>query len=75
MTLKLPPGTKNGATLRVRGRGAARKDGSRGDLLVTVEVLVPKDLEPKALEALEAYREATAAEDPRATLMQAAKGA
>ncbi|MEU8133791.1 molecular chaperone DnaJ [Streptodolium elevatio] len=75
VTLKLPAGTKNGATLRVRGRGAARKDGSRGDLLVTVEVTVPKDLDPKALEALEAYRAATASVDPRAKLMEAAKGA
>ncbi len=75
VTLKLPPGTKNGATLRVRGRGATRKDGTRGDLLVTVEVTVPKDLDAKALEALEAYRAATASEDPRAKLMEAAKGA
>ncbi|MCF2526643.1 molecular chaperone DnaJ [Yinghuangia soli] len=75
VTLKLPAGTKNGATLRVRGRGAARKDGSRGDLLVTIEVTVPKDLDPQALEALEAYRAATASDDPRATLMEAAKGA
>ncbi|MGA4540975.1 molecular chaperone DnaJ [Uniformispora flossi] len=75
VTLKLPAGTKNGATLRVRGRGAARKDGTRGDLLVTVEVLVPQDLDAKALEALEAYRVATSTEDPRAKLMEAAKGA
>lgn len=42
--LKLPPGTPNGRTLRVRGKGVARPDGTRGDLLVSVEVVVPKDL-------------------------------
>ncbi|MET7610017.1 molecular chaperone DnaJ [Streptomyces seoulensis] len=74
VTLKVPPGTPNGRTMRARGKGAARKDGSHGDLLITVEVSVPKDLSGKARDALEAYREATADEDPRAELFEAAKG-
>ncbi|MFD3910829.1 MULTISPECIES: molecular chaperone DnaJ [unclassified Streptomyces] len=75
VTLKLPAGTPNGRTMRARGKGAVRKDGTRGDLLVTVEVVVPKDLDAPARDALEAYRKATADEDPRAELFQAAKGA
>ncbi|MEV4436202.1 molecular chaperone DnaJ [Streptomyces sp. NPDC049555] len=75
VTLKLPAGTPNGRTMRARGKGAVRKDGTRGDLLVTVEVAVPTSLDDKAREALETYREATASEDPRAELFQAAKGA
>jgi molecular chaperone DnaJ len=75
VTLKLPPGTPNGRTLRARGKGATRKDGSRGDLLVTVEVAVPPSVDGKALDALESYREATAEQDPRAELFKAAKGA
>ncbi|MCZ0980227.1 molecular chaperone DnaJ [Streptomyces diastatochromogenes] len=75
VTLKLPAGTLNGRTMRARGKGAVRKDGTRGDLLVTVEVAVPKELDDKAREALETFREATASEDPRAELFQAAKGA
>lgn len=75
VTLKLPPGTPNGRTMRARGKGATRKDGTRGDLLVTVEVAVPSATEGKALDALEAYREATADFDPRAGLFKAAKGA
>ncbi|WP_019888146.1 molecular chaperone DnaJ [Streptomyces purpureus] len=75
VTLKLPAGTPNGRTMRARGKGAVRKDGTRGDLLVTVEVQVPQTLGDKAKEALESYREATAGEDPRAELFQAAKGA
>ncbi|MFB7635952.1 molecular chaperone DnaJ [Streptomyces sp. NPDC056149] len=75
VTLKLPAGTPNGRTMRARGKGATRKDGTRGDLLVTIEVVVPKDLGDQARQALESYREATAGPDPRAELFQAAKGA
>ncbi|MEV6202545.1 molecular chaperone DnaJ [Streptomyces sp. NPDC051771] len=75
VTLKLPAGTPNGRTMRARGKGAVRKDGTRGDLLVTVEVAVPTELDDKAREALETYREATASTDPRAQLFEAAKGA
>ncbi|WP_424212926.1 molecular chaperone DnaJ [Streptomyces sp. BI20] len=75
VTLKLPAGTPNGRTMRARGKGAVRKDGTRGDLLVTVEVAVPDQLSDKAREALESYRDAMAEEDPRAALFEAAKGA
>jgi molecular chaperone DnaJ len=72
VTLKLAAGTANGRTLRVRGRGASRKDGTKGDLLVTVEVVVPDKLSGKAREAVEAFRDATAADDPRAGLIDGA---
>ncbi|MFE2145387.1 molecular chaperone DnaJ [Streptomyces sp. NPDC059456] len=75
VTLKLPPGTPTGRTMRARGKGAVRKDGTRGDLLVTVEVAVPASLSDKAREALEMYRDATESEDPRAVLFESAKGA
>ncbi|MEV5484105.1 MULTISPECIES: molecular chaperone DnaJ [Streptomyces] len=75
VTLKLPAGTPNGRTMRARGKGATRKDGTRGDLLVTIEVLVPGDLSDEAKASLESYREATAGPDPRTELFQAAKGA
>lgn len=54
-TIKIPAGTRSGRTLRVRGQGAPRKGGGRGDLLVTVTIDVPADLtreEKKQLEAL-----------------------
>ncbi|MGH7644393.1 MAG: molecular chaperone DnaJ [Gemmatimonadales bacterium] len=44
VTLKIPAGTESGKTLRVRGRGIARANGRRGDLLVTIDVAVPKGL-------------------------------
>lgn len=70
VTLKLPPGTPNGRTFRVRGKGATKRDGSKGDLLATVEVQVPAHLDPTAREALEAYRTATAGKPLRAGLFE-----
>jgi molecular chaperone DnaJ len=69
VTVKLPPGTPSGRTLRVRGRGVKRKDGTSGDLLVSVNVAVPQKLDAAAREAVEAYAAATALEDPREGLM------
>ncbi|AYY15177.1 molecular chaperone DnaJ [Actinobacteria bacterium YIM 96077] len=75
VTLKIPPGTPNGRTFRVRGRGARRRDGTHGDLLVTVEVAVPENVSSSAKKALEEFQSATSGEDVRADLMrQAAKG-
>jgi molecular chaperone DnaJ len=67
VTVRIPAGTANGRTFRVRGRGVRRRDGSHGDLLVTVEVAVPDRLSTKAKDALEAYAAATA-DDPRADM-------
>ncbi|NED99160.1 molecular chaperone DnaJ [Phytoactinopolyspora halotolerans] len=75
VTLRIPAGTPNGRTFRVRGRGAPRRDGTRGDLLVTVEVVVPHRVDSSAKEALEAFQSATSGDDIRAELMrQAAQG-
>ena len=72
VTVKIPPGTPNGRTFRVRGRGVQRTSGSgighRGDLLVTVEVHVPATLDEKARQAVLAFREASATSDLRANL-------
>jgi molecular chaperone DnaJ len=70
VTLKVPAGTPNGRTFRVRGKGARRADGTYGDLLATVEVHVPAVLDPVAREAVEAYRAATAGKPRRANLFE-----
>jgi molecular chaperone DnaJ len=68
VSLKVPPGTNSGRTLRVRGKGVGKKAGGSGDLLVTLQVAVPSKLDGAATEALQAYAKATADEDPRAEL-------
>ncbi len=69
VTLRIPAGTTNGRTFRVKGKGIARNDGSAGDQLVTVEVAVPQKVDGAARKALETYREATTDDDPRAGLV------
>ena len=64
VTLKIPAGTATGRTFRVRGKGVPRRTGGAGDLLVTVDVAVPKSLSPEAREALEKYA-AAQPDDPR----------
>ncbi|MDL4813373.1 molecular chaperone DnaJ [Actinomadura opuntiae] len=73
VTLRLPEGTPNGRTFRVRGRGAPRRDGTKGDLLVTVDVQVPSKLDDQTREALERLRDAGSGEDLRGELLQQAR--
>ena len=68
VTVKIPAGTTNGRTFRVRGKGIRRKDNTMGDLLATVEVAVPQNLSGEAKEALAQYAEATGDHDPRKDL-------
>jgi curved DNA-binding protein len=39
--LTVPAGSQNGKRLRLRGQGLRRRDGSRGDLYVRLNVVVP----------------------------------
>ena len=66
--LRIPQGTPNGRTFRVRGKGVSKRDGGKGDLLVTVEVVVPQSLNEQAREALTSYGEAVGSGNPRAQL-------
>jgi molecular chaperone DnaJ len=62
VAIRVPAGTPHGRTLRVRGRGVRRGD-DRGDLLVTIEVVIPSELNEAQRAALEAFAAAT--ESPR----------
>jgi len=70
--LKVPAGSNSGRTLRLKGRGVETKKAT-GDLLVTLDVVVPQNLNGAAKDAVKAFAEATADADPRAGL--AAKAA
>ena len=72
VTVRIAPGTPNGRTLRVKGRGIT-KGSTTGDLLVTVEVQVPQRVDGKALDALKTFAEETASEDVRADFTTKAK--
>jgi molecular chaperone DnaJ len=57
--------------LRVKGRGVT-KDFQSGDLLITVEVQVPRRLDSKAKQSLQEFAEATKDDSPRKELKERA---
>lgn len=59
--VRVAPGTQPGQTMRVRGRGV-QTDKKTGDLLVTVQVEVPKQLSDAQRAAIEALAAAGATE-------------
>ncbi|MDP4756636.1 MAG: DnaJ domain-containing protein [Aquiluna sp.] len=69
--LKVAPGTPNGRTLRVKGKGV-QHESHQGDLLASVDILVPNRISKKAEEALRAFDNEIPVEDPRATLISRA---
>jgi molecular chaperone DnaJ len=64
--IRMPAGTRSGKTFRVRGKGVETTKGV-GDLLVTVEVLVPTELTEEQRHTLEELR-GHDAENPRVHL-------
>jgi len=65
VTLKVPPGTQHGTTLRATGKGVVTPKGT-GDLLVIIEVKVPEELDSEQQELLERLR--TLETNPRSHL-------
>jgi molecular chaperone DnaJ len=57
VAIKIPAGTTSGKRFRVRGQGI-EKDGTKGDLIVQVEVTVPEKLTPDQEEAMKKFAEA-----------------
>jgi molecular chaperone DnaJ len=72
VTVRLAPGTPTGRVLRVKGRGI-KKGSITGDLLITIEVQVPRRAEGKAEEAIKAFAAATSDDDVRAEFNAKAK--
>jgi len=54
--LSVPPSSSSGKTLRLKGKGFTRKNGTRGDQLVTLEIVLPETDEDLATR-LEGWRD------------------
>ncbi len=67
--IRVAPGTPTGRVLRARGKGGARRDDTRGDLLITLEVQVPAEITDEQRAAVEALRAARGDTDPRGGLL------
>jgi DnaJ-class molecular chaperone len=63
VTLKVPAGTQPGKTFRVSGKGVTTPKGT-GDLLVIVDVEVPRELSDEQRSLLERLRELESAKNP-----------
>jgi curved DNA-binding protein len=53
VTVRVPPGTQSGQTLRLRGKGLPRRQGEPGDLLAEVRIVTPKTLTARERELFE----------------------
>jgi molecular chaperone DnaJ len=71
--IKVPPGTRHGTVQRLRGEGAPKPRGGRGDIRYRLEIEVPKKLTAEQREAAEKLAEAFNGADPRAKLIQGAR--
>jgi len=70
--VRVPAGTPSGRTLRVKGKGVKTSKGT-GDLLVTIDVAVPRNLNKDAEAAVKAFAEATSSADVREGLAAKAR--
>ena len=69
VSLRIPPETQNGRTIRLAGQGMPRAGGGYGDLFVTVRVVLPTKLSDTERESMREIAEHRKGEDVRAHLL------
>lgn len=67
--LNVPAGIRSGQSLRLRGKGWPQPKGGRGDQIVKIQIVPPKDLNPVEREYYEKIRAARSF-NPRTTLRE-----
>ena len=69
VSLRIPPETQNGRTIRLAGQGMPRQGGGFGDLYVTVKVVLPTKLSDAERECVRELAEQRKNDDVRAHLL------
>jgi len=62
--IKVPPGTQSGTTMKLSGKGV-ETSRTTGDLLVTIDLVVPASVSDTERDALEALKESESTWNPR----------
>lgn len=57
VALRVPPATSSGTKLRLKHRGVAGSDGSKGDLLAEIEIVLPDSLDERSQELAKEFDE------------------
>lgn len=69
VSLRIPPETQNGRTIRLAGQGMPRPTGGNGDMYVTLKVVLPQKLSAAEREAVERISRERAGENVREHLL------
>jgi DnaJ-class molecular chaperone len=69
VSLRIPPETQNGRTIRLAGQGMPRPHGGHGDLYATVKVVLPTKLNEKERELARELATTRGGENPRGHLL------
>ncbi len=69
VSLRIPPETQNGRTIRLAGQGMPRAGAGHGDLYVTVKVVLPQKLSESERELARGLAERRAGENVRSHLL------
>ncbi|MEX2448350.1 MAG: molecular chaperone DnaJ [Solirubrobacterales bacterium] len=67
--IKVASGTGHGSVQRLRGEGAPKPGGGRGDIRYRLEIELPQDLTEEQIEAVDRLAETLNGTDPRADLL------
>ena len=68
VSLRIPPETQNGRTIRLAGQGMPRSGGGSGDMYVSVKIVLPTKLSDEEKECIKKIAERHG-EDPRSHLL------
>jgi len=62
VAMRVPPGADQGRAFRLKGKGLPGADGKRGDLLVTLRIVLPETSDPELKALMEKWRAARVAD-------------